>query len=608
MSDISPMTFSHGGAQMRVCALVAVALVLLALPVQADRLLAFSVTSTVIGATPTAAITGDGTIIMRLRAANASGLEQKAEVIAARLTDLAIDGLKPEQVEVKQLQGLWSVTGAGKLIVTADEDTAAASGLTTRALCDSWRERIAAVLREPYLTVDPLHTLIVPHGEKRVVRYGGTLAGTPLIESMAPGVAAVEVTPGQKRLDVRGTSTGTTVVIFEIGTLRHGITIEVKRWAAQIAERALLEVMTGGLPDSMASVALLNASLSAVRAESHAVVRLGERRKTAAGWAVDVRAGGVDYLPVVRELAITARKGAQPIPDARTMLISNSPERVIGVGALMRQAIAAAVPARMMWHHKNYAGRPLVVSVRLVNAGPDQARIRIGWSQAGPDGDEIFVGYNAMMRYWSGPRAGQGFVAEVPPGAAFETATCLLRREDVVSGLMDILPECGSDLYIEVLARDPEDAPAGFIRLANHGNPLAQTPWEFPAYIEDDIEYEVGGRFGHLSIGREGIVNDQGITLDGSYGVNHIVRIRASNPTQQNARLEIAVRAGGGVARTVAAIDGALRSTKLLLAAQEEMLEQRDLAPGASTRVRLELIPTAGSNLPFTLVVRSRPL
>ena len=127
-------------------------------------------------------------------------------------------------------------------------------------------------------------------------------------------------------------------------------------------------------------------------------------------------------------------------------------------------------------------------------------------------------------------------------------------------------------------------------------------------YIEDDIEYEVGGRFGHLSIGREGIVNDQGITLDGSYGVNHIVRIRASNPTQQNARLEIAVRAGGGVARTVAAIDGALRSTKLLLAAQEEMLEQRDLAPGASTRVRLELIPTAGSNLPFTLVVRSRPL
>ncbi|MGD9497408.1 MAG: hypothetical protein AB7Y46_14000, partial [Armatimonadota bacterium] len=177
---------------------------------------------------------------------------------------------------------------------------------------------------------------------------------------------------------------------------------------------------------------------------------------------------------------------------------------------------------------------------------------------------------------------------------------------DVVSGLMSVVADEGSDLYVEVTARDPADAPAGFTRLRSPGDPLPVTPYEFPATLDHDLSYEVGGRYGYLSIGREEVLNDQRISLAGAYGVMHRVRVTMSNPSAEPARVELAVRAGGGVARAIAVIDGALVATNLLGATQEHVFTCYDLAPGASRTVGIQLMPTAGSNLPFTLAVRKR--
>lgn len=602
--SVGQMPSSRFGGRLRSYVAVAAAVVLLGLPARADRVLDFNVTTGQIAGVATAAVNADGMVVVRLRSTDGDGLGRKAEVVASRLADLALAGLSPEQIVVERVGGEWAVTGAGKLIIVGDTDTAAASGLDPRGLCESWRKRLAQVLAEPYLCVKPNDLLVVPFNEQRPVRFGGTTSANPSVESMAPGIARVEQQTG--RALIHGVSPGTTVVIVEAGEARTAITVEVKKWAAQIAERALLRVLPGGLPEAMADRAILNAALSSVQPEPRATARMFDLQRNETGYSAALRAGGVEYLPVSRTVNIGVAHGQPPIPLPKKLLISNYPERVTGTGALMRQRLSADVPSRLMWHHKNYAGRPIVVTIRLVNAGTSQARIRVGWAHAGPDADEIFVGYNAMLRYWQSVRHGAGFVASVPRGRAFETSSLQLGPHDVVSGLMDLVADSGENLYLEVLARDPEDAPAGFAEVPGSTDELVVTPYEFPAVIASEVDYEFGGRYGHLSIGREDLENDQGFALAGAYGVSHIITVNASNPTGQLANLELALRAGGGVARTVTMIDGQLNSSGILSAGHEQLLERRPLPPGVAMKIRVEIIPTAGSNLPFTLVVRAR--
>ncbi len=592
------------GGRLRSCIVVAAALILLPAPSHADRLLHFSVTPATINGVVTAAINADGVVVMRLRSTNGEGLSEKVEIIASRLTELALKGLKPGEVAVERVQGEWAVVGAGELIATADADTVEASGQTAQSLCESWRSRLAQVLAEAYLCVEPHDLLIVPHGETRSIRFGGTIAAAPTVESMSPNIASIERRDG--RVVVRGGTTGTTLVVIEVGDVRATTTIDVKKWAARIAGSASLTKLPGGLPEPMREVALLNAALSAVDAEPRANVDIMNLVPSATGYSVSLRAGGEEYLPVSRHVQIGVREAPSGLRGARALMVSNYPERVTGSGALMRQHLVRGEPSRLMWHHKNYAGRPIVTTVRLVNAGSQPARISVGWAQAGPNPDEIYVGYNAMLRYWETVRRGAGFVATVPPSTAFETSAMRMGHHDVVSGLMDLMAEAGENLYVEMMARDPAEAPHGYSRITPTAAELPVTPYHFPATIEAEVDYRVGGRFEHLSIGRNDVVNDQGFALAGAYGVSHLITVNASNPTEQPATLELALRAGGGVARTVTTIDGVINTSGILSAGHEQLLERRPLPPGVSTKLKLEIIPTAGSNLPFTLVVRSR--
>lgn len=571
----------------------------------AERILTFTVSTGTIAGVATAEVNADGMVVMRLRSTTGARLQQKAAAVASRLTDLGVSGLRPEQVTVERLGGEWSVTGAGKLIVTADADTARASGLDARSLCESWRQRIAEVLRRPYLCIAPHDIIVVPHTERRAVRFGGTMQGPIMVRSENPEVASVTVDGAVGNAVVHGTNTGTTALTFQTGALTHQMTVEVRMWAAHISPDASLRMIGSRPLGQMAEAAIVNAALSAVRAQPGAVVRMGSRQQTPAGHLISLQAAGVDYLPVSGEVTVRVAGGLAPLTASETLMISNYPERVTGYGTLMRQSLAVGRPARMMWHHKNFTGRDVSVAVRLVNAGLQPARARISWAESGPDRDEIFVGFNAMRRYWDIVRSGVGFELRVPAASAFETSAVTLRPEDVVSGLMELVVEEGNNVYLEVLARNTREVPGGFIHLARSGEPLPETPYAFPGFVDGEIDYQVGGRHEHFCVGRDYLTNPEGMTLAGSFGINHRVRLRASNPTDQPARMEIALRAGGGVARFIVSIDGQLVQTHLLQAGQEQVLERRQLAPGASTTAALEVIPTAGSNLPLTLITRA---
>lgn len=587
---------------------IAAALLLIgATAAPADRLLAFSTSTGSLAGAATAEIHADGVVVMRLRATSAAGLAAKAEAVAARLTALALEGLAPGQLAVTKRGDEWALTGAGQLIATGDAETAAATGLAPQALCESWRARLADVLREPYLTLDPFRSILVPVGERRSVRYGGTLKVTPQVESMSGAIVSATLDAGGRSIILQGATVGTTVVTISFGVVTHALKVEVKRWAARLVTQATARIIGTRLGEPMAGVAALNSVLDAIQAEPGASVRVERRSSTAGGCTLSLRAGGGDFIPVAGDVAVQFAGGLAPIPLPQSLLMSNYPERVIGVGALMRQELACGAPARLMWHHKNYAGRPLVLAVRLVNTGAGEARLRLGWADAGPNPDEIFVGFNAMARYWDTIMPGAGFEARVPAASVFEVVAAPMGPLDVLSGLMDLVADEGSGVYVEVTARDPADRPEGFAHVRTAGDPLAVTPYAFPATIDDELTYELGGRHGYLSIGREGVVNEHGIALDGSYGVLHRTRVVMRNPSERPARMEIALRAGGGVARAVLRIDNATKHTGLMYATQEDILARYDLEPGASRTVTVQLMPTAGSNLPLTLAVRGFP-
>ncbi len=584
----------------------AVAFAVSCTPIYGARVLTFGVSTGEIAGISAAEVNADGMVVMRLRSTSGAGLEEKATIIASRLTDLALGGLKPGDVAVERVQGQWAVTGSGRLIVTADAATAEASGLPSRSLCESWARRLRELLGEPYLCFKPHDILLIPYAEKRAIHFGGTVPERPVISCATPDVVSIDLQADAGRAVLRGLQTGTTVVTFESGHLRHAITVEVKKWAARIGNEAILRIMDAGIRGTMADTALKNAALSAVDPEPGVAVRVTDREQINAGYRISVRGGGVAYLPVTGEVLVRVVGGLRSLPEAHHLFVSNAPERVTGVGALMRQALPTGQSARLMWHHKNYVGRPVVLGVRLLNAGKQAARVDLSWAQAGPDGDEIFVGFNAMWRYWTIVRGASGFQAHIPAQSVLETSAITMKSGDVVSGLLELMARQGDDVYVEVLARDPEDAPDGFASLPHPDDPLPVTPYQFPASIEAELDYAVGGRFGHLSIGRHDVTNGLGIELAGAYGVNHRIRVNVTNPTDASAQLEIAVRAGGGVARLVAMIEGQLVSTHLLRAGQEQVLARRRIASGVSASVPVELIPTAGSNLPLTLVARAR--
>jgi len=234
--------------------------------------------------------------------------------------------------------------------------------------------------------------------------------------------------------------------------------------------------------------------------------------------------------------------------------------------------------------------------------------VRLNWADSGPDHDEIFVGYTAMQRFWEILERNCGFQAQLPAHSAYEFSRTRAVPGGVVSGLMQICADEGSNMLVEVAARQPGDGDDYFRAVGQEaGREAKLTPYRFVASKHMELEYVVGQRWTHGHLGREEIVNDYGKALSGAYGVMHSVCISIHNPTDGDARVQVIVRAGGGPARMVARIDGRLSHTGLLTPAAEQVLAERVVAAGASRTIRIRMMPGAGSNMPLSLTVRARP-
>ena len=212
-----------------------------------------------------------------------------------------------------------------------------------------------------------------------------------------------------------------------------------------------------------------------------------------------------------------------------------------------------------------------------------------------------------MRRFWETVAAERLVGMRVPPGSVAMTAELAAPPGRIVSGVMHVIADAGEDLYAEFVAAPGSVQWQAVAPMAPTGG-LELSSYDFDAKRSLAMEYAVGGPFAHATIGRDAVVNEEGFRLDGAYGVMHSVVIETSNPTEKRARVEVVVRAGGGVGRVIACADDTLVYTHLLGAGQEEVLVHHYLMPGQSRTIRMKVIPAAGSNLPHTLIVRAIPV
>lgn len=552
------------------------------------------------------ALRGNARVLMRFRA----GLVaiDRAEQLASRLNALALAGLRPGQVQAKPVAGAKAahLLAAGEVLLTVDQRFVTAGQASPLPLAQSWAANLKDLLTTPYVVLEPRSRLQVPLGERRTVRWGGTAATDLTFASQNPEVAAVQLDPSGQPLLVEGRGTGATAISASLGNQEVALPVEVKAWAARVAQSVVAEVTSPPLPADDLRRTLRNAVLSALKPAATATIELGEPRRNSGDYLVEVKASGPDCFDVDDTVRVDVRAVAGPKQRPQELLISNLPERITEPATLLRERLLTASAVRLLWHHVNSGAVPLRFAVRVANLGDAPARLHVTEAAIGPHDDEIHVGHTAMTRFIGLASQGEGYYLNVPAGRILDLYDVRLSPGLIVSGLATLTPSTAGNLLVEVVAENSWPTTAYFQPVPDRlyqDPPL--TPYRFEASKSIDLQHEVGGAWTFYHIGKEYSVNLQGQRLYGDYGVSYTIRATFKNPTDKPARCELSLRASGGVARSSVVLDGELLETGLLRGANEEAIYKTDLQPGAEKAVTLVTIPESGSNYPITLTMRS---
>ncbi|NPV48871.1 MAG: hypothetical protein HPY69_18170 [Armatimonadetes bacterium] len=576
-------------------------LLLLTAPAFAAHFVTFSTRSVSDGV----GVYANGTLLLRTRGSVPHSF--KPSDVARRLTEAALNGLKPTQVRVATANGTAKLLANGTVLLTVDKATALAARNTPGALVETWASGLRRFLRTPYVVLEPSDDLLVPVGEQRPLRYGGTATDGLGFTSLAPEIAVVCDDRAKRVAMVKALGKGTTVVSAALpGAEPLLVTVEARYRAAYITERAVAQVTAPPLPPDDLRRVLRNAALNAVQPGPEATIELGEPRPRGSAYALAVRATGPELLPASGEVIVNLEATRPPNTQTRELLISNQPERITTHGTLLREQLLGTSATRLLWHHVNSCSTALRSVVRVLNRSSEPARLHVIDAITGPASDEIFVGHTAMVRFLQLWGQGEGYYLTVPGECMLDLYDVRLAPGLITSGLMCLTPQEPRDLLLEITAENSWPLSAYFVALPPH---LAVEPpltnYRFEAEKTVSLTHEAGGPWTFYHIGKDYSENIRGQKLLGDYGVYYRLATTFRNATTGRVKCEVAVRASGGVARATFLIDGQIVETGLLQGAREQVIHTLWLDPGEQRDLPLRTIPESGSNYPVTLILRS---
>ncbi len=570
----------------------------------ADCVLQFDALETADGLT--ASVIGRGVVVLRLRGTPDEKLLQRARIIAQRLNGVATAGARPADVSVKSSRDTAQIIVAGHNVFTVNAELAKKCENSPAGLAEAWAENLKRVTAQPYLTISPCRELVVPAGEARVVKWGGSIEKPDKAGITDATVATMQVQADDRTIAVWGLQPGTTKLVISVGDCQHIIRLICKKWAAVIPTRSQLQVSGAALRRDALLRAVENLVHSVARTEPNAELNIGELVSVKGGYEVRIAAWGDGYLPTTVMHRVEVQKVAPADRPADAVLVSNLPEKVTGPGTMLRESMVGGRAVRLLWHHINLAERPLRMSVVLYNLTEEPAALHFTGAAAGPSRDEIFAGHSAAARFLLDLFSGTGFMLYVPAKASVEVAAARLRPGELASGLVQLTPYGKPNIFIEVVFEESRSRSGFFAPVPDRLYDCQITSgFEFAAEREVQLQHVVGGSWGFYTLGKTPEVNSIGRHLAGSYGVLHRINAAVENVTERPAIVELAMRPRGGVARGTFWVDGKLVETPMLDNASEQVIYKSVVDAKSTQKVVVTTVPQSGSHYPVLLTLRS---
>ncbi len=582
------------------CLVVGLLALLTVVDASASCVVSFDVQSNANGTS--ALVSGRGRVILRLRGGVDANLSARAEIVAGRLTDLALAGTASEAIVVKDA----SIVAGKQSIISVDSVLAKACGTNAHSLAETWAANIRDVLAGDYIALSEAKEIVVPFGEVRTIRYGGHFAGEMQATSDSPNVASLETDASAGVMRIRGVGVGTAALRLLAGECRHGMRIVCSKWAAQIPLSSFVEISGSHPRPDILMQAVRSSVRSGISAEPGAAIALGEPTVSGDGYTVRVTAKGDGYLSLSRVQEVAVKRIPAPGLKGPVVLVSNLPEKVTAPAVVMRERLNGWGAARALWHHINLGAEPLRMSVRIHNLSGVPARVHVTQASAGPSSDEIFAGHAATARFLADLFAGNGYVVNIPAEHSVNVAQLVLAHGEIASGLARFVPMDSDDLTVEVV----------FEAVASSNNNLLVTPASLQSGLSTsgygfeggrtiELTQATGSPWSFYSLGKEIDVNSRGNELAGSYGVLHTIHAKLDNPTDRAVRGELVMRPRGGVARGTFWVDGKVVETPVMHNSDEFVICSTTVQPQASHTFTVTTIPESGSHYPVLLTLRS---
>lgn len=529
--------------------------------------------------------------------------QERAAVVQRRLAAYANGGKTPK-FAVAKVDGQWSVVVNGGAVITPNHADAVRMKMDRRRLAHTWAAKFQSAWNTPFLTLSP-GGVVVGVGSARTLRVAGAARGPVKISVEGDAAKADEVKPGIIRLTGVAPGRGR-VTITRDGASTASSFLVLK--PAGAVQPVTVEVTGTAIPGDLLEDIVDAEARRMIRLEPGAWSTMKTRPKFPSVWTrgdrlhykIPVRLAGPDLLAVQTDMNVTIRRVSLPRAKDVALYYSNNPETIRGPQTLFWHGLKAQMPARLLYHHQNLGTKPLNLAVDITNDGDRPARVQLVDGAAAPSMDTVLVGHQATYKFLKRLQTGTGVIVTIPPKSVRRVFARRLNAGDTLSGLMLVRPLNDGALTLAMRAEDL-GRPATVFTASKAAN---QTVFPDPDKTLD-FSYTVGGQWTYVPIGRFAIKNEDGVALDGNYGVMYTVRLHLDNPTAKKTDVRVLFEPRAGEARAVFLIDGSLTETPATFPPAEVRVMTIPLAPRQKKTVTLVTMPAAGGSYPAALIVHN---
>lgn len=563
---------------------------------------------------------------------------ERARTVADRLEQQALRGFSPGAIQPRHEGRQWSlaIAGRAKLLFVTRAD-ARANQTAPKALAFQWAAQLRSALALPPVTLKP-GRIVLPLGETRVLSLGGYAEGA-FSSRVRQGESCVglESREASRRLIVRGEKPGKAVVSVQVGEDEASCVVVVKQWAGRVPTDLTAEVT--GTPAAPADL-ILHAAAAALRRaprepgaslellsplQTHRETRPGESQTLTAR----VRLCGPNYLPVTGVARVRVFNRDLPSRPAAHLLYSNAPEHIRRCGTLYAAPVPADAPSRLMFHHDNQRGEPVVLAVTLTNPSDHDIKVHLIPGFVPPGGDPATVGYEAGRVFLRNAVKQRGEICTLPARSTLPLLLQRLGRHQTASGIA------------LVALADPEEKAECVLRVA--AMPVTMTgfprsvqsrldPWRYAAPREAtaaeravvsrpdspgpvyravrtlEARYVVGKQWAFVPLGHPRVDPAREAEdyrgNEGDYGVLYTIQVTIQNPHATPQQVEVAFGAGGGPVMGVFTIGGQVLDISETRPPEQRSLARLTLRPHETRLVTIQTVPLGGSTYPANVIVR----